>query len=62
MAERMIAEREFAHARRTLCELLAVADAFDEPARREIEARARFLYADAWRLEAESAAAGDEGG
>jgi hypothetical protein len=46
---------ETQRARETLYALLAVADRLPAATRRDVEARARFLVADTWRLEAELA-------
>lgn len=45
---------EFERARQVLCGLLSVADRIPADSRRDIEARARFLLADSWRLEADA--------
>jgi hypothetical protein len=55
---RELAQRgETQRARETLYALLAVADRLPAATRRDVEARARFLVADTWRLEAELAEA-----
>ena len=54
IARDMITRGEHARARRLLHGLLAVIDRVQEPARAEIEARAAFLIADSFRIEADA--------
>jgi hypothetical protein len=60
IARDMITRGEHVRARRLLHGLLAVMDRVQQPARAEIEARAAFLIADSFRLEAETLAAKGE--
>lgn len=53
-ARALLARGEHQRARETLYALLAVADRLPANERRDVEARARFLIADTWRLEADA--------
>jgi len=53
-AGRAIARGEFRAAREMLFSLLTIIDRVEEPARYDVEARAAFLIADAYRLEADA--------
>ena len=51
-ARGLVAQGEYQRARETLYALLAVADRLEAASRNDVEAQARFLIADSWRLEA----------
>jgi hypothetical protein len=52
LAQQRIERGEHARARRTLNGLLAIVDRIDDPARKDVEARAAFLIAESYRVEA----------
>ncbi|MBM3991430.1 MAG: hypothetical protein FJ298_10555 [Planctomycetes bacterium] len=60
LARERVAQGEHVRARRMLHGLLAVIDRVELPAREEIEARAGFLIADSYRLEADALARNTE--
>ncbi|MBM3986349.1 MAG: hypothetical protein FJ294_00135 [Planctomycetes bacterium] len=62
LARERVAQGEHIRARRMLHGLLAVIDRVEQPAREEIEARAGFLIADSYRLEADALARNTEQG
>ena len=59
-AQAQLAAGAFERGRQTLFALLAVIDRVPAEVRGDIEARARFLLADSWRLEADALARGTE--
>ena len=59
-AQAQLAAGAFERGRQTLFALLAVIDRVPAEVRGDVEARARFLLADSWRLEADALASGTE--